>query len=315
MLIYQVGGIAYFYMLNKKAFTIIELVIVISVLIILIGIAIPRMKGMQQSGMIVKVKGELQTFQAAVESYYTNSSPQAYPGVAGSGSTTVGATYLVSATPQLIAGPLYDPFNPTPSTEYYYYLSVNGQYYVITSIGPNQAWGCFVPGTKVLFADGSMKTIENLKTGDVLIGPRKERNKVVYLKVMPKQDRKIYGFNGGRSFVTGDHPFMTKEGWKAIDAKAAQKKYSGLKVGKLKIGDDLITRDGVIQIKKIDYKIEKDVVYDPHLDGSHVYYADGFLVHNPPGRSSGAAVGNNGVVSWGLSPQGDDICVTNGTGC
>ena len=73
-------------MLNQKAFTIIELVIVISVLIILIGITIPSMRGMQQSGMIVKVKGELQIFQATVESYYTNSSPQAYPGVAGSAS-------------------------------------------------------------------------------------------------------------------------------------------------------------------------------------------------------------------------------------
>jgi len=55
----------------KKGFTIIELVIVISVLIILIGIAIPRMKGMQDSSNIVRAKKELQTLQAAVESYYT----------------------------------------------------------------------------------------------------------------------------------------------------------------------------------------------------------------------------------------------------
>ena len=102
----------------KKGFTIIELVIVISVLIILIGIAIPRMKGMQQSGMIVKVKGELQIFQAAVESYYTNSSPNAYPLTPGTGSALVGANYLVTASPQIITSPLLDPYDPLTSSLY-----------------------------------------------------------------------------------------------------------------------------------------------------------------------------------------------------
>jgi len=75
--------------INKKAFTILELVIVLSVLVILIGIAIPRMKGMQQAGQITQIKAELQTLQAAVESYYSNSSPSAYPGTPGSASTTL----------------------------------------------------------------------------------------------------------------------------------------------------------------------------------------------------------------------------------
>ena len=320
MLIYQVGGIAYFYMLNKKAFTIIELVIVISVLIILIGIAIPRMKGMQQSGMIVKVKGELQIFQAAVESYYTNSSPQAYPGVAGSASlandTTVCATYLVTATPQMITSPLYDPFNPTPSTEYNYYLSSNGQYYVISSMGTDAVWGCFISGTKVLLADGSMKTIESLKPGDVLSGSQQAYNKLVHLKIYPKQSRKIYAFNGGRYFVTDDHIFMTKNGWEAINPKIAQEKYPEFKVGQLKVGDEFVTHSGFTCLKKIDYKIFKDVVvYEPQLDGSHVYYADGFLVHNRPPLNSALIVSNTGVVSFPAGQKGNNICVTNGTGC
>jgi len=92
--------------MDRKAFTILELVIVLSVLVILIGIAIPRIKGMQQSGQITQVEAELQTFATAVESYYSNSSPQVYPGTPGSASTTLGANYLVPATPQIISSPL-----------------------------------------------------------------------------------------------------------------------------------------------------------------------------------------------------------------
>jgi prepilin-type N-terminal cleavage/methylation domain-containing protein len=45
--------------MDEKAFTILELVIVLSVLVILIGIAIPRIKGMQQAGQTAQVKAEL----------------------------------------------------------------------------------------------------------------------------------------------------------------------------------------------------------------------------------------------------------------
>ena len=300
----------------KKAFTIIELVIVISVLIILIGITIPSMRGMQQSGTLTKVKGELQTFQAAVESYYSNSSPNVYPGVPNFASNTIGATYLVSTTPQILNGPLYDPLNPAGSTEYGYYLSPNGQYYAISSVGPNGHWGCFAPGTMVLLANGDKKTIENLKVGDVLLGSQKSRNTVVHLQIMRKQNRKIYAFNNGRSFVTGDHPFMTTKGWEALDPPLAQKQHQGLKVGKLQVNDRLIILNNEsIQIKKISSKVFKDaIVYSPQLDGNHTYYADGFLVHNSASPTP-VSVNNSGVVSKYNGSSSDDICVSNGTGC
>ena len=297
--------------MNRKAFTILELVIVLSVLVILIGIAIPRIKGMQQSGQMTQVKAEMQTFQTAVESYYSNSSPHAYPGTAGSGSNTICATALVSATPQVISSPLYDPFNPTVSTEYGYYLATGGQYYVISSMGPNGAWGCFTSGTMVLLADGRTKAVESLQAGDVLLGSQQAHNKVVHLKVMRKQDRRVYSFNGGRYFVTGDHLFMTRKGWEALEPKMAQKHNPELKVGQLKVGDDLETREGFIQLKKIQHKEFKGtVVYSPQLDGTHLYYADGFLVHNA-NVGSGPTINSSGVVT----KAGDDICVTNGSGC
>jgi len=119
----------------KKGFTIIELVIVISVLIILIGIAIPHMKGMQQSGQIVKAKGELQTLQAAVESYYTNNS-NTYP----ASSSTPSASYFTGATPQIVSSVLPDPFGN--GTAEYDYVQQNG-YYAFGSVGTAGSWTSF----------------------------------------------------------------------------------------------------------------------------------------------------------------------------
>jgi general secretion pathway protein G len=110
----------------KKGFTILELLVVISVLVILIGIAIPRFKGMQDAGKIAQVKAELKTFQTALESYRMNST--AYPASGAS----IGAT-LTGSTPQIISSVLIDPFASATDTQYNYVL--NGAYYVISSVG------------------------------------------------------------------------------------------------------------------------------------------------------------------------------------
>jgi len=109
----------------KKGFTIIELVIVISVLTILIAITIPKLRGMQDQAFITKAKGELTTLQTAVESYNTFNS--LYPSdINGS---------LVSAVPQILPSALTDPFSSGYAQIYQYYLSVSGKYYVIYSMG------------------------------------------------------------------------------------------------------------------------------------------------------------------------------------
>ena len=115
----------------KKGFTILELLVVISVLVILIGIAIPRFKGMQDAARVAQVKGELQTMQVAVESYYINVTPKAYP----ASSATVGSSVLSTATPQIITStPPYDPF-AAANVEYNYRLAADSKYYVIASVG------------------------------------------------------------------------------------------------------------------------------------------------------------------------------------
>lgn len=109
----------------RKGFTILELLIVIAVIAILVGIALPRFKGMQDEGNIAKAKGELRTLQTAVESYRVHHT--GYPANV--------TTDLTGATPQVIAAALTDPFNGT--NNYGYAKSDNGNYYIIYSVGPN----------------------------------------------------------------------------------------------------------------------------------------------------------------------------------
>lgn len=123
---------------TRKGFTLIELLIVIMVISILIGIALPRFRGMQDEANTTKAAAELRTLQTAVESWYIHHSPHAYP--------ATGATWennLIAATtrPQIIAAALYDPFGATATTQYQYNVSGNGLYYVIFSLGPDRAAG------------------------------------------------------------------------------------------------------------------------------------------------------------------------------
>lgn len=109
-------------MFSRKGFTILELLIVISVIAILVGIALPRFKGMQDEGNIAKAKGDIRMLQTAVESYYmhNNSTLPANTGV------------LTTAVPQI--APTTLPTDPFGGAAYGY--ATAGDYYVIYSIGP-----------------------------------------------------------------------------------------------------------------------------------------------------------------------------------
>ena len=120
--------------IKRMGFTLIELIIVIAVISILLGIALPRLRGMIEEGNTAKAAAELRALQAAVESYYIHNS-KAYP---ADGSTTWQSVLTASTTrPKLIGTALADPFNTTAGTQYQYDKSSNGLYYVIWSVGPD----------------------------------------------------------------------------------------------------------------------------------------------------------------------------------
>ena len=115
----------------KKGFTLIELIIVIAVIAILVGIALPRLRGMIEEGNTAKAAAELRALQAGVESYYIHHS-KAYP---TDGSSTWQSA-LTGASPKLIGTALTDPFS-TSSAQYQFDKSSNGLYYIIWSVGPD----------------------------------------------------------------------------------------------------------------------------------------------------------------------------------
>ncbi len=54
---------------NKKGFTLIELLIVMAIIAILIGISLPRFRGMQDEGQKSRARANLSTLRTAVEAY------------------------------------------------------------------------------------------------------------------------------------------------------------------------------------------------------------------------------------------------------
>ncbi len=110
---------------KSKAFTLIELLIVMAVIAILVGVALPRFKGMQDEGNVARAKGELRTLKTALESYYLHNN-NTYPAAADFDD-------LINANPQIITTMPNDPFNGT--NDYGYATSASGTYYVVYSVG------------------------------------------------------------------------------------------------------------------------------------------------------------------------------------
>jgi type II secretion system protein G len=134
----------------KKGFTLIELLIVIAVISILIGIALPRFRGMQEEGNIAKAKGELRTLQTAVESYYihnNNTYPTDFPDDLENDSSATGPKLIGETAPT-------DPFNP--GNDYGYFKGGAGdQYYVIYSVGLDGDGSATITDDEVVETNGS----------------------------------------------------------------------------------------------------------------------------------------------------------------
>jgi prepilin-type N-terminal cleavage/methylation domain-containing protein len=127
-------------MKKSKGFTLIELLIVMAVIAILIAIAIPSFRGMQQEARKTKAQGDLRVLKIAIESYYKNHA-NVYPALAVDGDWE---GVLTAASPAIINNALMDPF-AAANVQYQYALSTadpaTARYYVVWSIGPNAIAG------------------------------------------------------------------------------------------------------------------------------------------------------------------------------
>jgi hypothetical protein len=181
-----------------------------------------------------------------------------------------------------------------------------------------QETSCFVAGTVVLMEDGSERPIEAIAPGDRVLGRRGRVNRVLGCERTELGRRRLYGFNGGPPFVTAEHPFLTAEGWKALDPEATRRETTHLLVDALRIGDRLCR--GIVRcpgqqrshrvlvflqatvtlesIAAIDSGLAT-IVYNLRLDGDHSYVANGWIVHNKDNGEVNTVPDNGG-------PSADD---------
>lgn len=117
---------------NRKGFTLAELIIGFAVVIILAGIALPRLRTLIDESNLGHAETELKALQTAVESYAAGPG-KAYP---ESGSSWQSALTDASTKPRLIGIALRDPFSGT-GAPYRYGKTADGKFYVIWSVGPD----------------------------------------------------------------------------------------------------------------------------------------------------------------------------------
>lgn len=143
---------------------------------------------------------------------------------------------------------------------------------------------CFTADTVISMADGTTKLIQDVRIGDRLLGMGGAHNEVLSFRHHDaRAGSKIYAINGGRDFVTADHPFLTTHGWKSIDPEFTKRSSPNMDVGELKVGDVLVKGDGVREtVTRISATVLKEdtTVYHFVMSDNHTYIADGFVVHD-----------------------------------
>ena len=128
--------------------------------------------------------------------------------------------------------------------------------------------GCFLSGTKVDVIDGNI-SIEDLQIGDEVKTYDLKNSKQKKSKVTETYKHNVDGYLIINDIIktTPNHPFYSDGEW--------------IEAGQLSIGDKILHVDGaehkVSSIETFDDNID---VYNIEVDGTHNYFAEGYLVHN-----------------------------------
>lgn len=133
--------------------------------------------------------------------------------------------------------------------------------------------GCFAEGTNIKMGDGSLKSIENVRAGDIVLAFDSKRKSKMKSKVSktfyhaPNETLDYYLIINNSLRVTPNHPMWIEGVWK--------------QAGELKVGDKLLNIDGkIVRVGSIEKIYDRIPVYNLEVDKYHTYFADGILVHN-----------------------------------
>lgn len=146
------------------------------------------------------------------------------------------------------------------------------------------AHNCFVAGTQISMADGSVKNIEDIVDGDVVLslnenGLSIEPKTISNIRVFDETNFITIKLENGKEIVsTLDHPYYT--------AGPKLKSYNGTTTNgeKLEIGDSFFLLNGkegeMAKIESITEHTDSKPVYIFSVEGNHNFYANEILVHN-----------------------------------
>ena len=122
--------------MKSAGFSMLEIIVVLTLVAVVLGAGLFRMGGFSDQTRSETAHGDLRAIQKAVQAYYLNYHAH------GSYSYPSGSDWqnndLVNDSARVLRQKLYDPFR-VANTEYSYYLSSNGKYYVAFSYGPNRS--------------------------------------------------------------------------------------------------------------------------------------------------------------------------------
>ena len=154
---------------------------------------------------------------------------------------------------------------------------------------PKSNTGCFVAGSLVKLFNGEERPIEELTVGTQLLSYNEETEQYTQTEILAVQTFKhksdiheIRLSNGNKVTLTGSHPVLTKEGWKAINVSKAREEHF-VDVGQLLEGDEILAEEGafvkVLRIVHRDDLTDCDV-YNLDVEPVDTYIVDGVVVHN-----------------------------------
>lgn len=146
---------------------------------------------------------------------------------------------------------------------------------------PSPEWyDCVIRGTMVTMADGTLKPVEDVKTGDMVMGYNAV-NKVMGTTMDEPDEKKLFSLNGGKIVLTGGHPILTTNGWKALHPDDVDMTESFAKELKgLKVGDEIIINaEQTMKLETIfGYTGPKATTHNLIVGGDRTFIANGVVI-------------------------------------
>jgi hypothetical protein len=148
---------------------------------------------------------------------------------------------------------------------------------------------CFVAGTKITLANGSLKNIEDIIAGDIVATFDLTTGQVVHNVVNAVYSKNVsdvvkYKFDNGETLkCTLDHPiYVEGKGWTSFNHQLSNELYSlEEQVTQIEVGDKVKLTTGTAQIIEINAFSEDVKVYNlQDIEGNHNFFANNVLVHN-----------------------------------